>query len=439
MRSKFALFTVLAATASVAGISLSAGATTYYASPSGSDTASGAKLKPWRTLLRAKKTMKPGDTLLIGDGVYAGVRHNVNGLQGKPITYKAINSGQVILDGSINGDSDVFTIMQVNWIVVDGLVMQGGSRTGVWVAASDHVIVRNCIARNNGVQGILSGQCDDLLIENCECAFNTQQHGIYVSEACLRPIVRNNSLHDNGRCGLQLNATGMLASQFPNVSGKGFTDAAVIDGNVIYNNGVGGGAGINLASVRNSAIVNNLLYDNQSGGIALFNDGSKNAVNFGSKYNLIASNTVYFRPTDGRWCLSFKNGSVGNIVQDNILAGGARGAYEFDDVSSFSGDYNLVNTPYQSIALFVPNGTQLSCADYQRLTGNDKHSHYADPLFANPTGPAPDFHLQAASPARHAGVSVPGLVYDADGYKIPARTPDLGCYAAGALSNSVNN
>ena len=52
--------------------------------------------------------------------------------------------------------------------------------------------------------------------------------------------------------------------------GSGITRGALIEDNVIYDNGFSGGAAINLDGVQQSRIQNNLLYGNHATGIALF-------------------------------------------------------------------------------------------------------------------------------------------------------------------------
>lgn len=50
-----------------------------------------------------------------------------------------------------------------------------------------------------------------------------------------------------------------------------------------------------------------------------------------------------------------------------------------------------------------------------------------DPLFVN--AGAGDFKLQAASPCRGVGPSIPSLIEDFEGNAIPSATgPDMGCY-----------
>jgi hypothetical protein len=88
--------------------------------------------------------------------------------------------------------------------------------------------------------------------------------------------------------------------------GDGITTKAVIEKNIVYENGKLGGAAINLASVRNSTIRNNLIYNNEAGGIAGWGDG--NGPEWGCKNNRILNNTIYFRSGQGRWAISLKEG-----------------------------------------------------------------------------------------------------------------------------------
>lgn len=83
---------------------------------------------------------------------------------------------------------------------------------------------------------------DDTLLENNECYARQQQHGIYVSNSSQRPILRNNWCHDNAAAGIHMKAG---ASQ----GGIGLITNAVVENNIIYNNGTLGGAGINTDGV----------------------------------------------------------------------------------------------------------------------------------------------------------------------------------------------
>src|SRR5437016_5223081 len=79
------------------------GATTYYASPSGSDSNPGTSAAPFRTVARGIQAVSAGDTIILKDGTYAHdttygggasttgwlLRIDKSGTSGAPITLKA--------------------------------------------------------------------------------------------------------------------------------------------------------------------------------------------------------------------------------------------------------------------------------------------------------------------------------------------------------------
>jgi hypothetical protein len=46
------------------------GVATYHVSPTGSDSNPGSEARPFRTIQKAADSVKPGDTVLVDDGVY---------------------------------------------------------------------------------------------------------------------------------------------------------------------------------------------------------------------------------------------------------------------------------------------------------------------------------------------------------------------------------
>src|SRR5204863_8725469 len=72
--------------------------------------------------------------------------------------------------------------------------------------------------------------------------------------------------------------------------GDGIISFALVEKNVIYENGAppGGGSGINCDGVSDSVIINNLLYNNHASGISLYAiDGAE-----GSSRNRVYNNTI---------------------------------------------------------------------------------------------------------------------------------------------------
>jgi parallel beta-helix repeat protein len=404
-------------------------ATIYYVAPTGDNGNPGTLARPWQTIQHAADTMTAGDTVLIADGDYAeGVTQSTAGTPGAPITFQALHPGLVILHGDQTTARDTFFITYADYVILDGLTIQKANRAGIRIDNSNSVTVRRCRLLDNSRWGIFTDYSDDTLLEYNECAGSAGEHGIYASNSGDRPIIRYNLVHDNHDSGIQINADPAEQDSSLGMRGDGITENAVIEGNVIYNNGAGGAAGINLASVRDSRIVNNLLFNNLAGGISGWDDGD--GIQWGSQNDTILHNTVYFRPVEGRWCVSLKDGSTGTVVQNNILVGGAHGAIEYDNDSSLLSDYNLMQTA-GSFGLVTNEDTSSSdtLADWQAETGNDLHSLNADPRFVQPATAPYDFHILPASPARDSGANRPDVTGDLDGNPRPINLRwDMGCY-----------
>jgi hypothetical protein len=416
-------------------LTLPAAAATYYVSPAGNDSNSGTSGSPWRSLQKAAATMVAGDTTLVADGDYPGnIVQTRSGSAVAPITYRAINRGVPVVRGDQTTVRDAIYVTEADYIVFEGLTVRNSVRAGMRISLSNHVTARHCRFLNNGTWGVFTDYSDDTVLEHNECAGSGREHGIYISNGSDRPVLRFNNCHDNNACGIQINADPDFVDPAQGTRGDGITEHALVEGNVCYNNGTAGGAAINLASVRSSRIVNNLLYNNKAGGLVGWDNGAGDP--WGSKNNVFLHNTVYFRPGEGRWCLSLKNGSTGNVAQNNILHGGARGAIELDNGSSVSSDYNVLRRA-GSAQIFTNEDTAvyLTLAQWRSASGNDLHSTDADPLFASPASASFDFHPRSGSPALDAGVDRPDVTTDLEGTSRPqfARW-DLGCYERGGAA-----
>ncbi|HJN16683.1 MAG TPA: chondroitinase-B domain-containing protein, partial [Armatimonadota bacterium] len=89
-----------------------ADAATYYVdgrAEDASDENAGTEGEPWETMARAgaAEELKPGDTVLVADGVYRESVHiTVSGEEGNPITFAAAPGARVVIKGSeiVRGD-----------------------------------------------------------------------------------------------------------------------------------------------------------------------------------------------------------------------------------------------------------------------------------------------------------------------------------------------
>ena len=383
-------------------------AATYYLSPGGQDTNPGTSASPWQTFQKAADMVLAGDTVLIRDGVYnGGIELTTPGTASQPIVFRALGTSAVI-NGS-GGETDAFLISGIDlnpqwwlggdmYVSLEGLTIKNANRAGVRISCAHHVTVKNCILDHNGRWGIFTDYANYSRLEGNECSYSQVEHGIYVSNSSDYPVIRRNRVHHNAACGIQINADPAMAE------GDGITTGALVEQNVVYENGSRGGAAVNLASVRNSTIRNNLLYHNYAGGISGWGDGNGPA--WGCKNDAFYNNTIYFRPGQGRWAISLKEGSTGARIGNNILMGGGRGAFEYDDPQILTGlrmDYNLFYRAASATMVTWEDTGTYSLGQWRSFSQQDLYSLSAVPTAVFTDYLQTDFSLKPDSPALNAG------------------------------------
>ena len=406
-------------------------AATYYVAPTGDDANPGTPAAPWRTLQKGGDVAGAGDDVIVLAGTYQGFRPRNSGTAQAPVRFLAQPGVIVTTPGPLNSNLDNIWVRDVDYVVIDGFTASGAPRAGIAVqgepdANAAGVVIRHCTCDHNGRWGIFTGFARDLIIEGNETSYSASEHGIYVSNSGDRPTVRRNHAHHNNASGIQLNADPAEMGTDPNdPQGDGIIVGALLELNVIHDNGVAGGAAINLASVRNSLIRNNLLYNNHATGIAGWDDGD--GIQFGTRDNRIIGNTIV-QPANSRFAIGLKDGSINNFVQGNILLHvGSRGSLEVDPSSQpgLQSDYNIV------VDLFSDDTDFLTLAEWRAPPfGFDAHSIVSTSaaVFAAPG----DYHLAPTSLARDAGVVLPDLPTDLDGVVRPqGPRDDIGAYELG--------
>jgi hypothetical protein len=402
---------------------------TFYVSNSGDNHADGSALAPWQTLQFAADQVAAGDTVIVKSGTYTGFYLETDGTAANPIRFSAepntlINTRNATTPDGINLEGS-------DYIIIEGFRVVGMPRAGIRTVINNHVIIRNNETDLNSRWGIFSGHSYDLTIENNITSRSQIEHGIYVSNSGDRPIIRGNVVWGNRANGIHMN--GDLSQ-----GEDGIISGALVEGNIIYGNGGGGGSGINADGVQDSVFQNNLLYDNHASGISLYRiDGAQ-----GSKNNRILNNTILMA-SDSRWAINIKDGSTGATVYNNILYNDHswHGSISItaDSMSQFNSDYNVV------MSRFTPDDgdSVLDLTSWRSTTGQDTHSIIATPaqLFVAP-GSA-DYHLSATSPAIDAGTSQLVPAVDLEGAARPAGSGwDIGAYESGAIiggPNAVND
>ena len=398
---------LLAAIVLSAGTAHAAPLRTLYVAPTGSDSADGGAITPWRTLQRAANLVRAGDLVIVRAGHYAGFNLTTSGTAANPIVFSA-DPGVVVDSPNPVRTQDGINLEGASYIVIEGFTVVGLPRTGIRSVTNHHVTIRRNVGDLNGRWGILTGFSDDLLIEDNEMSRSVAEHGIYVGNSGDRPVIRRNHVWGNSGNGIHMN--GDLSQ-----GGDGVISGAVVEGNVIHGNGRTGGSGINGDGVQSSRIVNNILYDNHASGISLYQiDGGQP-----SRNNFVAHNTIV-QAADGRWAINIQDGATGNHVVNNILLTlhTFRGAIDIstDSLSGFVSDSNAV------IGRFTTNGgnSVLTLAAWRQATGQDLHSFTTTPdaLFVDTA--AADYHLRADAPARDTAMTPTDVLTDFEGLARPS-------------------
>jgi len=368
---------------------------TFFVSMSGNDTGSGSAAAPWRTIQHAADRVAPGDTVVVREGAYKGFFLDKSGTEKERIVFHA-DHGAVINDRNFK-TADGINLERASYITIEGFTIDnaGGkiTRAGIRSVNNNHVIVHGNAVDSAGTWGFLSGFSDDLLVEANVFSRSNAEHGIYVSNSGDRPVIRGNVSWGNNGCGIHMNGD-------KSMGGDGIISGALVEDNVIYENGRRGGSGINADGVQKSRFQNNVLYDNHSSGISLYRtDGAEP-----SRDNVVVNNTVIVA-SDGRWALNIMNGSTGNTVLNNILYNRhpSHGSVSIsrDSLPGLVSDFNVLMQ-----RLSNDDGDRImSLAQWRKVTGQDQHSLVAAPaaLFVKPEGH--DFVLAAASPALGAGTA----------------------------------
>jgi parallel beta-helix repeat protein len=394
--------------APVASVRVQAAGATYYVSPTGSDAGACTFVAPCRQIRRALTLVNAGDTIFVANGSYLGFDvDSLHGAPGAPITVKAQGTGALVTATTDRPDNrDTIFITFSSYIVIDGLRASNANRAAVRVDQSPNVTIRNGVYANNGTWGIFTDFADDLLLENNECSGSVAEHGIYVSNSGDRPVLRRNRVYGNNASGIQLNAD-------LSAGGDGIITGALIEQNVIFNNGTAGGAAINLDGVQDSIVRNNVLYNNRSTGIVNYQgDGGE-----GPQGMEILHNTIDM-PSTGRWALLISNTTGPNLVRNNILYNrhSFRGGITYGspaDVANTDSDYNVLDRVSQD-----DGDTVLSLAQWQ-AQGFELHSFIASDVDLWMSVASADYHLKAGSPAIDQGVFAPNATRDMEGHVRP--------------------
>ncbi len=387
-------------------------ADTFHVDPAGDDGADGSAGTPWRTLQHAADQVGAGDTVMVAAGSYAGMYLEASGTEAAPLAFVAAPG--VVVSGDNEVTDDGLNLEGSAWVTIEGFEVTGATRAGIRTVLGEHVTLRGNHIHDNGRWGVLTGFSDDLLIERNEVSGSVDEHGVYVANSGDRPVVRGNVLWGNAAAGLHMN--GDLSN-----GGDGVISDAIVEGNTLFGNGAAGGGAINCDGVTGSVFSNNLIYDNLSVGIALYQiDGGAP-----SNGNLVINNTIVM-PDGSRWGVVLHDGATNTTLRNNIIRheNDVRGAVEACDTClvGLVADHNAV-TPRFAIGEEI-----IDLAAWTAATGQDGDALDADAgLFRDRAGG--DFQLAAGAAAIDAGSAdgAPGVDLAGNGRPQGAGV-DLGAF-----------
>ncbi len=116
----------------------------WHVAEAGRDGAEGGEAEPLRTIQEAVDRAGPGDTILVGAGLYADpVRFTRGGEAGKPITLRAAIPGTVVLDGRRRHDV-LIDLDGAPWVVLRDLEIRWYRTAGIRLTESPDVVVSGC-------------------------------------------------------------------------------------------------------------------------------------------------------------------------------------------------------------------------------------------------------------------------------------------------------
>lgn len=351
----------------------------YYVSPEGSDSNPGSLSAPFRTIQRGADVARPGDTVIVRDGLYTDtdldgtlVYLKRGGAPGALITFKSENKWGAVLDGLENSSKYAWLFgAGARYVRIEGFEIRGFLRSGFW--------------------------------------FNARPTA-YFAQVC------RNLVHHIGRIYSESGEAGGTASFV------GYDNGHIIfEGNVFHH----------IGRVHHDprlptdekydhplylrgthiTVMNNLFYENRSGWNVLISDRAD--------YIKVINNTLCGANPSKGGQVFIKHGDKRSVLIENNISyeAGPRGFVYFYN-SSGGGVAIRNNLVYGTPALFHNKKTVPSFRESGNMIG-------IDPGFVE--AEEHNYRLGTGSPAIDAGLPVPDRKYDAEGNPV-SGPQDIGAY-----------
>ncbi|MGB9512457.1 MAG: putative Ig domain-containing protein [Candidatus Acidiferrum sp.] len=318
---------------------------TYYVSPSGSDSNPGTQLSPWKTIQHAADSVQAGDTVYVMAGTYnESITIAVSGSAAAgSVTFASYPGQTAIVDGtglSVSGDNTqgLFNIEDESYVTIQGFTIENyttssanATPAGIWVTGSGSYI--NIL--NNTVTNITTSS------EKNGNAFGI---AVYGSEA------------------------------------PAAISYITISGNTVYNNKTGNSETVNVdGNVTNFVISNNLIHDNDNIGIDAigFEGVSPDSAYDYARNGEISGNTVYNitainnpgegneYDADGIYC----DGCASVVIERNLSY---QNDLNIEVASEHSGHYSTGVTVRNNV-VYAANSVGISIGGYASNVGGTQN------------------------------------------------------------------
>jgi parallel beta-helix repeat protein len=310
--------------------------TTYYVSPTGSDSNGGTLLQPWKTIQHAASTVSAGSVVLVRAGTYSeAVTFNVSGSASIGYTqFKNYPGETAILDGSSltvpNSDNGLFLIDSQSYISIQGFeICNYKTSTKNYVPVGIHVV-----GTSHHIK-ILGNKIHNIE-HNGTSSSGTDAHGIACYGTSGTQSMNNIVIDSNELYSLKLGSSESLVL-------NGNVDTFQVSNNVVHdNNNIGidmigfEGTASSNDQARNGVVCCNTVYNIDSyGNVAYGTDRSAGGIYVDGGKNIVIERNRVYRCNLGIELASEHSGkSTSNIVARNNFvyrndwAGIAMGGYD---------------------------------------------------------------------------------------------------------------
>ena len=183
------------------GQAVSAAATSFYVSPSGSDSNAGTYKSPWRTLQKAANNVPAGGTVYLRGGTFGPFVMRRSGTASAPITFTSYANENGVVDGQ-KAVAYTIEVVGAKYVNFTKLTIRGGyadryAGAGITTENSNYIQIRNNTIVDNKAWGVRLYNSNHITVDSNDVSKNAV--GIHVNFAGEGTMITNNRVHDDDK------------------------------------------------------------------------------------------------------------------------------------------------------------------------------------------------------------------------------------------------